>query len=492
LVDPHFSRLDIKGKEPLIPDQAAIARYAPARADVILVGHSHHDHLLDVPDVAKRTGATILGTESTLNVARAAGLPESRTVDLTGGGKTWSEGPWTVQAVRSLHSLTGAPSLPIPRNVTLPMNADAYLEGGVLDYLVTVGGRKVFFISTANLIDRELEGLRPDVAVVASGLREKIPDYTCRTLRALGSPKLVIANHFDAWWRPLGPNQMDIEEADRASLAKFPAEVEQCAPGTKVVIPTHLQPIDLQAALSPAPSASPSCFLLHEVGVGEVRRAPAELCGTRLSPFSTFKIPHAVAALDSGVLTGPDVSFPYDGAAVDFPSHQRDHNLQSAIRDSVVWYFQRIATTLGPGRERAYLDKLEYGNRDSSSGLTTFWLGGSLQISPEEQARFMVQLYEDRLPVSKKAMQTVRELLVQPAGMVVHAAGRQPFAGPWPEGTVVSAKTGRGADVAWLVGHVRRGSRAWVFVSAVVAPSKTRPLAAIELAAESLREAEVL
>lgn len=249
------------------------------------------------------------------------------------------------------------------------------------------------------------------------------------------------------------------------------------------------------ATPSPAPSgaaAAPSCFLLHEMGVGEVRRAPADLCGTRLSPFSTFKVPHALAALDSGVLTGPEVSFSYDGAPRDFPSHRRDHDLQSAMRDSVVWYFQRVATMLGPDRERAYLDKLEYGNRDSSSGLTTFWLDGSLQVSPEEQARFMVRLYEDALPVGKKAMQSVRELLVQPAGTVVNAAGSQPFAPPWPAGTIVSAKTGRGADVAWLVGHVRRGGRAWVFVSAVLAPSKTRPLAAIELAAESLQKAGVL
>jgi beta-lactamase class D len=236
---------------------------------------------------------------------------------------------------------------------------------------------------------------------------------------------------------------------------------------------------------------TPSCFLLHEIGVGEVVRAPSTGCTTRFSPFSSFKIPHALAALDSGVLTGADVTFPYDGAPHDFPSHQHDHNLASAVRDSVVWYFQRVATKLGLERERAYLDKFDYGNRDTSSGLTTFWLGGSLQVSPEEQARFMVRLYEDALPVSKKAMQTVRELLVQPTGAIVNASGAHPFAAPWPDGTVVSAKTGRGEDIAWIVGHVRRQSRAWVFVSCVVAP-ETKWLAAVDLAAESLRRADVL
>jgi beta-lactamase class D len=246
------------------------------------------------------------------------------------------------------------------------------------------------------------------------------------------------------------------------------------------------------AARAPKASDPQSCFLLYEMGVGEVIRAPSAVCSRRFSPQSTFKIPHALAALDSRVLSGPDVTFPYDGAPRDFPSHRRDHHLTSAVHDSVVWYFQRVATLLGPERERAYLEKFEYGNRDSSSGLTTFWLDGSLQVSPEEQARFMVRLYEDALPISKKAMQTVREILVQPPGTIVNATGGHPFAAPWPEGTVVSAKTGRGDDVAWLVGHVRRQSRAWVFVSCVVAPASERGLAAVELAAESLRRAEVL
>jgi beta-lactamase class D len=228
------------------------------------------------------------------------------------------------------------------------------------------------------------------------------------------------------------------------------------------------------------------------MGVGEIRRSPAEACASRLSPNSTFKIPHALAALDSGVLSGKDHKIFYDGAPVDFPSHARDHTLTSAVHDSVVWYFQRVATMLGQERERTYLEKLDYGNRDSSSGLTTFWLDGSLRISPEEQARFMVRLYQDALPVDKRAMQTVREILIQPEGQVVNATGAHPFAAPWPEGTVVSAKTGRGHETRWLAGHVARADRSWVFVSVVVGATETNPLAAIELAAASLRSAGVL
>ena len=240
-----------------------------------------------------------------------------------------------------------------------------------------------------------------------------------------------------------------------------------------------------------------SCFLLYEVGKGEVRRNPSTVCTVRVAPQSTFKIPHALAGLDAGVLTGADATYKYDGTPQPFASWRRDHTLASALRNSVVWYFQRLASQLGPARERDYLRRFEYGNADSSSGLTTFWLGGSLEISPDEQLRFLRRLYADELPISNAAMTTVKRLLVQPRGKVTNAAGEHAFAAPWPAGAVVSAKTGSGNnrdghEVRWIVGHVARGARSWIFVSSVVGGDDMQTLAAVDQAARGLREEGVL
>jgi beta-lactamase class D len=240
-----------------------------------------------------------------------------------------------------------------------------------------------------------------------------------------------------------------------------------------------------------------ACFLLYEFGVGEVRRAPDSACTTRVSPQSTFKIPHALAALDAGVVAGPNTLLPYDGSPMPFVSWQRHHTLASAIANSVVWYFERIALMLGPTREREYLRKFDYGNADSGSHLTSFWRGDSLLITPEEQARFLTRLYHNDLPADRAAMKAVREMLVQPQGTVVNAAGVHSFGGTWPPGTVVSAKTGSGDDrsgrqVRWLIGHIARGSRAWIFVTCVTGPDSLPAEAAIELAARSLHDAQVL
>jgi beta-lactamase class D len=128
--------------------------------------------------------------------------------------------------------------------------------------------------------------------------------------------------------------------------------------------------------------------------------------------------------------------------------------------------------------------------------MTTFWLGGSLRISPDEQQRFLLALYHDTLPVSRRAMSAVREILVQPHGRVVNAAGTHVFGGTWPAGTVLSAKTGSATTAAgdstrWIVGHVRRGARSWVFVTSLRGPGLS-PLAAVDLAAQALHQEGVI
>src|SRR5690606_8957149 len=123
LVDPYISRLpssrfrgvhwthtgyveDSPGSAPVIePDTAAIdARVR--RADLILVAHSHHDHALDAPYIARRTGARIVGTETTARLARAAGVPDSQVIAVR-GGEDYSFGSVSVKAIPGLHGAAG-------------------------------------------------------------------------------------------------------------------------------------------------------------------------------------------------------------------------------------------------------------------------------------------------------------------------------------------------------------------------------------------------
>ncbi|MCB9564898.1 MAG: MBL fold metallo-hydrolase [Kofleriaceae bacterium] len=249
LADPYFSRpAALDDVHPLVPDAAAIAAHSPARADLIVVGHSHADHLLDAPAVALRTGAQIMGSRTTTLVARASGVPDDHLIGVRGGEDLAFDG-YAVRVVPSLHSMIGDKHVlgtELTAAPTMPMPFDGYAEGGTLAYLIRVAGHEVLILDTANFIEREVEGLRPDVAIVATGLREQVHDYTCRLLRALGAPPVVIANHFDDW--RAAPVDPPVGAAPAADLQAFVDEVARCAPGTRVVIPRHFEPFDPFAA----------------------------------------------------------------------------------------------------------------------------------------------------------------------------------------------------------------------------------------------------
>ena len=240
LTDPYLSR-PTDYERPLVPDAAAIAAHTPAHADLVVVGHSHADHLLDAPAVALRTGAPLIGSVATARVARASGVPDDHLTTIK-GGEDFELAGFSVRVIPSLHAAIGDEGLfgePAPGPVKLPMPWSAYIEGGTFGYLFRLAGREILVLDTANFIERELEGLRPDIAIIAPGLREKIHDYTCRLLHALGDPPIVIATHFDDWRGP------PVDGPMAADLTKFVVEVRQCSPRTRLIIPHHFEAMTL-------------------------------------------------------------------------------------------------------------------------------------------------------------------------------------------------------------------------------------------------------
>jgi beta-lactamase class D len=101
----------------------------------------------------------------------------------------------------------------------------------------------------------------------------------------------------------------------------------------------------------------------------------------------------------------------------------------------------------------------------------------------------LLGLYAGELPVKPSAMETVRQILVQPKDTIMNAFGEHPLVA---NGAIVSAKSGSGPGVRWLVGHVRKGARTWIFVSCVTGAADLDQNAAIDLAAARLRSEHVL
>ena len=242
----------------------------------------------------------------------------------------------------------------------------------------------------------------------------------------------------------------------------------------------------------PAP-AHPGCFLLMDLETGTVTRNDAQKCAKRLVPASTFKVPHALIALETGVVSSTTEVRRWDGTKHAVEMWNQDQTLDTALRRSALWFFQGTAKQLGRQRMEEWLKRFRYGNADASGDITRSWLGGPLRVSPDEQLDFLARLYRGELPVSPETLEIVKATLVQGPGTVANTRDGINMGGPWKDGAVLSAKTGTYPDangeLTWLVGHVASPRGGFVFVSAVQSPpSKSQaPHPALASAIDALK-----
>ncbi len=109
LIDPYLSRV---GKMTLFfghpqPDLEKISRYLdtlPGKLQAVVVGHTHLDHVLDVPEIVGRVPVPLVGSGSLETLMAAHGMPgrvtvckERTRIDLPGGA--------AVTMIPSLHGL---------------------------------------------------------------------------------------------------------------------------------------------------------------------------------------------------------------------------------------------------------------------------------------------------------------------------------------------------------------------------------------------------
>lgn len=147
----------------------------------------------------------------------------------------------------------------------------------------------------------------------------------------------------------------------------------------------------------------------------------AERARQRFTPCATFDIPNALIAIDGGALDPEHSAMRWDPARNPrqdyWPAEwAQDQGLQSALRYSVVWYFQAVARKTGPERLQSELERLRYGNADISGGIDRFWLGSSLRISAEEQVHFLRALLAGKTGFSEKAKRAVLDPLTLERG----------------------------------------------------------------------------
>ncbi|MER6146271.1 MBL fold metallo-hydrolase [Streptomyces sparsogenes] len=214
------------------------------RPELVLVSHSHWDHINDVPFIARSTDARIVGTETTYHLLRAFGVDASRIIVVKGGEVLDFHG-FVVEVVASRHSRNKAHGYFAPGTLTAPPAARPETvsdlpEGDTLAFQVTVGdGPSAFLMGASDFSERDAAGLRPDVAMVAVPSSTSTHRYVPRLLTTLGHPGTVVPVHWDVFEEPLadGPRQ-----DPTIDLNGFLDRVRATAPGTRILMPDYLTP----------------------------------------------------------------------------------------------------------------------------------------------------------------------------------------------------------------------------------------------------------
>ena len=230
LIDPYFTRVPLSAvlrRTPVRADPALHARFLSAEnRDVvgILVGHTHFDHAIDVPELARSLGADAYGSRSLVRLMALHGLRE-RAVEVE-PHRAYELGPFTVRFVPSLHSkLLLGHRVPFDGELTCEhldsLNPAAYRCGQVYGIHVEVAGTSFYHQGSANLIDDEVPRGGVDVFLAGIAGRSFTDAYWERILRPL-DPAVVVANHYDDFFRPLsGPLGFSVN----VNLAAFPEEI---------------------------------------------------------------------------------------------------------------------------------------------------------------------------------------------------------------------------------------------------------------------------
>ncbi|MDP3859683.1 MAG: MBL fold metallo-hydrolase [Stagnimonas sp.] len=211
MADPFFSRppgmLNALLNRRIEPDEARISawlqRAGVEHLDAVLVSHSHYDHAMDAGAVARLTGATLLGSESSLNIGRGAGLPESQLRRVEPGAR-YPFGSFGVRFIESAHAgaTGGRPTGEIDAPLVPPARYLDYRLGGTYSIVVEHPQGRVLLHGSAGFRPGMLRGERADLVFLGVAAVDDLETYLRETVGTVGARR-VIPTHWDDFWRPL-------------------------------------------------------------------------------------------------------------------------------------------------------------------------------------------------------------------------------------------------------------------------------------------------
>jgi beta-lactamase class D len=203
-------------------------------------------------------------------------------------------------------------------------------------------------------------------------------------------------------------------------------------------------------------------FIIIDCASGIASDFRPDVSAEQLPPCSTFKIWNTLIGLETGLISSAGEDFyKWDGENRAFPGWNRDLTLKEAFQASCVPAFQNLAREIGQKHMQFWIDKIGYGDRDTSAGIDLFGLPAkgrkTVLISPKEQAQLICKLISKKLPFSEKTLMAFNDI------MQLKKTDRG----------VLYGKTGSGVNDAdtytlgWFVGYVKHNGRKYAFACTI-------------------------
>jgi L-ascorbate metabolism protein UlaG (beta-lactamase superfamily) len=237
-IDPYVSRVPLRAfllRRKTLPDAALIERFASAPGPVagVLVGHTHFDHAVDAPAIARRYGTKAYGSDSLAHLMRLHGVGDLAVEVVP--HKPYELGPFVVRFVPSRHSkLLFGRKVPMDGELTCEhlhgLAPTAYKCGDVFGIRIDVAGVSLYHQGSADLNDGELRDGPVDFFLAGVAGRSVTPHYWERILPRL-DPRVVVPTHYDNFFSPLGAPQ---DYVWRVELGAVPDEVRRVARDAQV------------------------------------------------------------------------------------------------------------------------------------------------------------------------------------------------------------------------------------------------------------------
>lgn len=219
LIDGFFSRPSLADAllARRVHSDAATINYAMdefrmRRLAAVIPSQSHFDHAMDIGAIANRSSASILGSESSANIARGAGVPEDQII-VAEHLAEYRFGDFTITMIEVPHAPIGrGGSVPVAGTIDQPLRPPAtiwdYRENRSYSILVAHPHGTTLVHGSGGFVEGALVGFRADIVMLGVSLLEGLGrDYTERywqaTVTTTGA-RHVFPVHFDDFTQPFG------------------------------------------------------------------------------------------------------------------------------------------------------------------------------------------------------------------------------------------------------------------------------------------------